>query len=231
MKYQLFTFVIVYVIVNFETTSAQNTCHLRELDICAASLAVFAQRSTRDQSDTHLMIDRQCVAITDAADCISNFTELCLTETQKQLSDTLFDGVSKLQKEYCDKKSSLRAMYVQHAPCLAEVSKEQKSCLKLFQAGLESVNKAVWNKRIPYLCCTYHRLTGCVQDLVRTKCGDEPLSIMNGLIRATVSRIPDLMCAEHNDNSEICTEVPRTVPEGTRSSSLINRLLSAYANI
>ena len=231
MKHQLVAILVLCVIVNYETVSAQNTCHLRELDICAANLAVFAQGGARGQSDTNSMINRQCSAISEVTECISNYTELCLTDTQKQLSDTLFDGASKIQKEFCNKTSSLRAMYVQHAPCLSLVSKEQKSCLKLLQAGLESVNKAEWKQRIPYLCCTYHRVTGCVQDLVRQKCGDEPLGMMNQVIRAMVSRIPDLMCAEQKDDSELCNQVPRTVPEGTKATSLINRLLSAYANI
>ena len=227
MKQQLFVCIVLS--CAFSSVVGQNTCHLRELDICAANLAVFAQGAGK--FDTQAMIDRQCGAITDAAECISNYTELCLTDTQKQLSDILFDGASKIQKEYCNKSSNLRAMYVQHAPCLSEVSKEQKSCLKLLQAGLESLNKAPWNKRIPYLCCTYHRLRGCFEDLVKAKCGNDPLDMLHQLLRAVFSRIPDLMCTEHKDDSDTCHEVPRTVPEGTRSTSLINRLLSAYANI
>ena len=208
----------------------QNTCHLRELDICAATLATFVQ-STGKGAVNDAIIDRQCSSITEAVDCMANYTDVCLTETQKQMSDLLFDGAGKLQKEYCTKDSHLRKMYIKHAPCLAQVSNEQKTCLKLLQAGIESLSKAKWTKRIPYLCCTYHRLRGCYENLVKEKCGSEPLQMLHQLMRAILSRIPDLMCAEHTDPSDLCTEVPKSVPEGTKSTSLINRLLSAYAKI
>lgn len=210
--------------------NSQSTCHFRELDICAANLAVFAQGAGKAEV-TDATVDRQCTSITDAADCISNYTDVCLTDTQKQLSDMLFDGAAQIKREYCNKTGQLRALYIKHAPCLAEVSKEQKSCLKLVQAGLESLHKAQWNKRIPYLCCTYHRLRDCFRNLIEAKCGDEPLAMMNQLMRAILSRIPDLMCIDIKDESEICNEVPRSLPEGTKSTFLINRLLSAYAKI
>lgn len=214
----------------FAIASSQNTCHLRELDICAANLAVFAQGTGKGSVDD-ATIDRQCASITDAAGCIANYTKVCLTPTQRELSSLLFDETSKIQQEYCSKEGKLRKMYMKHAPCLASVSKEQKPCFKLLQAGLESISRAQWDKRIPYLCCTYHRLRGCFENLVKEKCGNEPLEMLHQLMRALLSRIPDLMCAEYQNENELCQEVPTIVAEGARSTSLINRLLSAYAGI
>jgi hypothetical protein len=152
---------------------------------------------------------------------------------QQQLADFMFDGTSKLQKDYCTPGSSLRKLYLKHAPCLNTASREQKPCIKDLQVAFEAVTSAKWDKRVPLGCCAYKRVHKCMTDLIEQKCGAETVDFLKQLMQAVLSRLPDLMCDEFSLGSKTCKELPPvgSAPKGGRSTSILNRLLSAYTNI
>lgn len=224
-----FTFFLLFFSKTTVVNTQQNTitnCNLRNLDVCLISLSVFAQSTgTVTEAD----IDRQCIFINETIECLINYGDSCMTETQSQLLDLLFDGAYQIQDTYCQRNSSLRNLYIKNAPCIASVGKETKTCLKQMQAGFDTITTAKWNKKLPYACCTIRQLKNCTETLVREKCGEEPLEFMDKMMRVGLSRIPDLMCPpdEYSAESPICLEIPTSVPKVSKSTSLLNKLLSA----
>lgn len=152
---------------------------------------------------------------------------------QRQLADMMFEGTGKLQKDYCTQGSPLRKLYLKHAPCLSTVVKDQKPCIKDLQVAFEAVTAAKWDKRVPLGCCAYRRVRKCMTELIEQKCGQDTVDFLNDLIQAALSRVPDLMCDEFSLGSKACKELPAvgSAPKGGRSTSILNRLLSAYTNI
>jgi len=152
---------------------------------------------------------------------------------QRPLADLMFEGSARLQKDYCTPGSSLRKLYLKHAPCLNSVSKDQRPCIKDLQVAFEAVTSAKWDKRLPLGCCAFKRVRKCMMELVDTKCGEETVNFVNELMQAALSRLPDLMCEEFTLTSKACKELPPigSAPKGGRSTSILNRLLSAYTNI
>jgi len=226
-----FALTLAFVALCTTQVRAQN-CHLRELDLCAASLLVFTQGPSAT-ANTDAELDRQCTFIKEADDCIRNYTATCATDLQQQLANLVFDGASKIQTDYCTQGSQLREMYKKHSPCLRKaMNTAQKPCVKDLQVAFEAMNAAPWNKRTGIGCCAFNRVGTCMSTAVNKECGEETVSFVRNMTSALLSRLPDLMCGEFGPESKICTELPPpgSEPKGGKSTSILNRLLSAYTN-
>lgn len=230
----MYRFLVTVCFVAFCTAQVQaQNCHLRELDLCAASLLVFTQGPS-GVADTEAELDRQCTFIKEADECIRNYTATCATDLQQQMADVFFDGAAKLQKDYCTKGSNLRKLYMKHAPCLRTAMRDaQRPCIKDLQVAFEAMTSAKWDKRIGLGCCAYNRVGECMSKQVKAACGEETVTFVGNMTRAAVSRLPEIMCAEHGLESKTCAELPPpgTPPKGGKSTSILNRLLSAYTNV
>lgn len=61
-----------------EWVSAQN-CHLRELDLCSATLLLFNQNPS-GVATTDNELDKQCGFLSEAQGCFNNFTTRCVNK-------------------------------------------------------------------------------------------------------------------------------------------------------
>jgi len=213
-------------------TYAQS-CHLRELDLCAATLLVFTQNpSGIATSDNEL--NKQCGYLREADTCLRNFTRRCTTPLQRELINFVTEGSMRLLKEYCTTGTQLRQSYLKHAPCLNQAQRNQKVCIKDLQAALEIVTSVEWDKRIPAGCCAYRRFQGCTENMVESKCGKEAVEFMNLLLRMALSRLPDIVCQGYGPEAQECKSLlppPGTTPKGNRSNSVLSRIFSAYTGL
>lgn len=138
----------------------QSSCHLREMDLCAASLAVLAQGLPTTQSE----MTKHCGYIREAEGCFRNYTTRCATRQQRELIDTIAQSaITNLVNDMCTPGTELQRSFLKHASCLNSVQRQQRVCFKDVQSALEVVTTTEWNKRIPAGCCTLRRWT------VRTK--------------------------------------------------------------
>jgi len=209
------------------------SCHLRELDLCAATLLVFTQNpSGIATSDNEL--NKQGGYLREADVCLRNFTRRCTTPLQRELINFVTEGSMRLLNEYCTPGTQLRQSYLKHAPCLNQAQKNQRTCVKDLQAALEVVTTVEWDKRIPAGCCAYRRFTACTENLVESKCGKEAVEFMNLLLRMALSRLPDIVCQGYGPENAECRQLlpaPGTNPKGARSNSVLSRLFSAYTGL
>jgi len=209
------------------------SCHLRELDLCAATLLVFTQNpSGIATSDNEL--NKQCGYLREADVCLRNFTRRCTTPLQRELINFVTEGSMRLLNEYCTPGTQLRQSYLKHAPCLNQAQKNQRTCVKDLQAALEVVTTVEWDKRIPAGCCAYRRFIACTENLVESKCGKEAVEFMNLLLRMALSRLPDIVCQGYGPENAECRQLlpaPGTNPKGARSNSVLSRLFSAYTGL
>lgn len=147
--------IIPYNTVWAQTSSASSqSCHLRELDLCAATLLVFTQSpSGLAVNDNDL--NKQCVHLREADNCLKSFTKRCMTPVQRELISMAANGSLKLLDEYCTKGSPLRQSYLKHATCLNQAQKtHQKFCIKELQASMETLTGQgdVSHKRLQIGC-------------------------------------------------------------------------------
>jgi len=226
------TLTLIFVAFCAAQVRGQN-CHLREMDLCAASLLVLTQSPQGGAGTTEKDLDRQCSFIKETETCIRNFTKNCMTEDQQQLANFLFDGTTKLQKDYCTTGSALRKGYLKHSGCLNAVQKEQKPCIKDLQVAFEEVTSAKWDMRMGLACCAYRRVRACTEKIMQEKCEEGAIDFFTDLGQAMLGRLPELMCDEFTAESATCKQLPPvgSAPKGGRSTSILNRLLSAYTNI
>lgn len=177
-------------------------------------------------------LDRQCSYLKEADGCFRNYTRQCTTSTQRQMFNILLDGGRQLYRSFCRPDSPARTSYLQHAPCLQRVSKDQRSCFRDLQAAFEVVTSAPSSKRLQLTCCGYRRLRRCTSDIVSKECGRDTLDFSNQLTASMTSRLPDIVCQEFRPRSPKCKELPPpgTPPSEGRPASVLNRLLAAYIN-
>lgn len=219
--------ILVLLGISAEWVSAQN-CHLRELDLCSATLLLFNQNPS-GVATTDNELDKQCGFLSEAQGCFNNFTTRCTTPLQRELLAFASEGSNELFREFCSRGSKIRSDYLKHAPCLGQTQPDQKRCLNDVQVGLEKISAAKFNERLPTACCTYVRYSSCTTAAVAKKCGREAVEFGQLLLKMAASNLPDTVCQSFKNNPVCDTLLP---PKGTRptgkSNSVLSRLFSAY---
>ncbi|XP_015781965.1 uncharacterized protein LOC107359892 isoform X3 [Tetranychus urticae] len=227
------TFCLFSVFPTVSTQTHGQSCHLRELDLCAATLLVFTQNPS-GIATTGQEMNKQCGYLREADSCLRNFTRKCTTPLQRELIGFVTEGGMRLLNEYCSPATQLRQSYLKHAPCLNQAQRNQRMCVKDLQAALEIIANVEWDRRIPAGCCAYRRFQGCVVNLVESKCGKEAVEFIHILLRMALSRLPDIICVGYGPQTSECRALlppPGTPPRGARSNSVLSRLFSAYTGL
>lgn len=212
-------------LLSSHTVTAQ-TCHLRELDLCAATLLVLAQ-NPGNPTGSDGEIDRQCSFIREADDCLRNFTDKCATPLQRELIDFISLGGKQATEQLCTSGTSLRNDYKKHAKCLGEARKESKECAKDLQAAIELMTDAPWDNRITFGCCAYNRFQRCSSKSVKNLCGSKAVEVSKKLIHMATSRLPEMVCSSFKESK--CADVlppPGNAPKGTKSA--LAKMLATY---
>ncbi|PRD29761.1 UNVERIFIED_CONTAM: hypothetical protein NCL1_28448 [Trichonephila clavipes] len=135
----------------FHSGSCQS-CHLRELDLCAATLVLFNQSPT-GVATNEPDLNRQCTYINEAEQCFKNFTVRCMTPLQRELLGFVSEGSEKLLNEYCTPGTDLRASngYQRYMTCARNTV--EKKCGK---AAVDFMQLLLRNavSRLPDIVCT-----------------------------------------------------------------------------
>lgn len=207
----------------------QQPCHLRELDLCLASLAVFFQANTHPI--TNAEVTRQCKILMETETCLTNYTRRCMTEQQAELVDMVAEGGLETIRELCRPQSKLRTSYLKNGDCINQQHKAQRVCMRDFQVSLEKAVEIEWQDRLKLACCSFNKLNACTQDVIEPKCGSEAYELHKQMFRTSVSRMPSLACAKYEHNAKVCSSLlppAGSQPKGSRSHSVLSKLFSAY---
>lgn len=129
----------------------EQTCHLRELDLCLASIAVLTQNNNPHPIN-NAEINRQCKVLLETEGCLANYTRRCMTNTQTQMVNMLADGGLDMIRDLCKPQSKVRSMYLKHGDCINNQQKNQKNCMRDFQASLEKAVDIEWQDRLKLAC-------------------------------------------------------------------------------
>ncbi|KAL1460282.1 hypothetical protein MTO96_027573 [Rhipicephalus appendiculatus] len=222
-------FAAVFAFAAYQVNGEACNCHLRELDLCAATLLLFNQNPS-GVATTDAEVDKQCGFLKESQDCFRNFTTRCATPLQRELIGFVAEGSQELFKQFCTKGTEVRTNYLKHAPCLGQTLPEQKKCLTDIQAGLEKVSTVAFNDRVPAACCMYNRYQGCTRKAVASKCGEEAIEFGEILVKMAASDLPNVVCTSYGEKNPRCNSLlppPGTKPSG-KPTSVLSRLFSAY---
>lgn len=127
------------------------TCHLRELDLCLASIAVFTQSSNNHPVNNH-EVNRQCKILMETESCLTNYTKRCLTDMQGQMLNLFADGGLDTIRQFCKPSSKIRETYLKHGDCINSQHKGQRVCMRDFQVSLEKAVDIEWQDRLKLGC-------------------------------------------------------------------------------
>lgn len=224
-------------VYNSSLIQAQS-CHLRELDLCAATLVVFTQ-SPAGLAVSDQDLNKQCGYLREADNCLKNFINRCTTPLQRQMVMFMGEGSTDLLDDYCKPGTELRKAYLKHATCLNSAQKShQKACIKDLQSAFETLTgpntDGDLQGKIPIGCCTYRRFEQCIGSQVEKKCGKEALNFINLVLKRAFSRMPEMICRNFKPEGNECKAIlppVGTSPKGAKSSSVISRLFSAYTGV
>lgn len=129
----------------------EESCHLRELDLCLASVAVFTQ-NTNAHPVTNSEINRQCKILLETETCLSNFTKRCMTDIQGQFINLFAEGGLDSIRDLCKPGTKLRESYLKHGDCINGQYKGQRVCMRDFQVSLEKAVDIEWQDRLKLAC-------------------------------------------------------------------------------
>ncbi|UYV71529.1 hypothetical protein LAZ67_8003579 [Cordylochernes scorpioides] len=208
---------------------AQN-CHWREIELCQATMALFMQGDSPIPTNEE-DVSASCEYIQEATQCLGNYTEKCTTPMVRELIDVFMGDSTTQLNEFCTPGSELRANFLQHAECLADVYPEERPCFLDLQATMEKVvNKETANEdRLSILCCGHNRFNQCVHDLIEPKCGAETVQYSTQMFEMIATTMPRTICSNFKDDRcEQLLPPSGTQPEGSQSKSTIARLLAAF---
>lgn len=207
------------VCINSQLAAAQS-CHLRELDLCAGTLVVFTQGPS-GLAVTDNDLNKQCGYLREADNCLKNFIARCTTPLQRQMVTFMGEGPNDLLDDYCKPGTELRKAYLKHATCLNSAQKtHQKDCIRDLQTALEtltSIDSNNWQKRMPIGCCSYRRFEQCLGKQVEKRCGKEALNFINLVLKRAFSRMPELVCRNYKPDGAECKAIlpaPGSQPKG-----------------
>lgn len=211
------------------------SCHLRELDLCLASVLVFAQ-SPQNNKVTENDINKQCHYFGDTENCFKNYTTNCATKSQRMLIDFASGGVLQTFRDYCTPGSKIRAAFIKNGECLNVQRPKTNKCLIDLQAAIERTTQDSknWRERPQTLCCAYDRYRSCMYNVIEPTCGKEAVELGETFVRSLFSRAVQVTCNRYKHTSNLCkSALPAkgTVPKGPRSSSVISRLMSTITGI
>lgn len=226
---------MVYFLATSGPVEAAKTCHLRELDLCLASVLVFTQ-SPQNNKVTENDINKQCHYFGDTENCFKNYTNNCATKSQRLLIDFASDGVLRTFKDYCTPGNRMRQLTIKHGECLNLQRQKTNKCLIDLQAAIEKTTQDSknWKDRPKTLCCAYDRYRACMYSVIEPACGKEAVDLGENFVRALFSRAVQVTCTRYKHTSNVCKAVlpPKgTVPKGPRSTSVISRLMSTITGI
>ena len=221
---QAFAAVLVLLSVAVIGSEAADRCHLRELDLCAATYAT-SNRIATSESD----VDKQCNLIQEVSECFNNFTKLCTTPIQRELVALVTEGARDAQKKFCTRGEKVRSEYLKPASCLAKAQPQGRICIDDVKSGLQAIEEAKFSDRISTACCVYTRYADCATKTVESQCGAEAVEYGNLVIRMVSSNLFDITCQAFKNNPQCDTLLP---PSGTKAKSsgkgVISKLFSAY---
>lgn len=209
---------------------AEEGCHLREVDLCLASITVLTQNNGQHPV-TNSEINRQCKILNETEFCLHNYTTRCLTDSQSKLFDMVADGGLDTIRQLCRPQSKLRDSFLKHGDCINQQHKSQRVCMRDFQVSLEKAAEVEWQERLKLGCCAFNKLNACVRDTIEPKCGSEAYELSSLFFRATFSRLPSLTCARYEHGGKVCGSLlppAGTLPKGPKSHSVLSKLFSAY---
>ncbi|KAF7496605.1 hypothetical protein SSS_08121 [Sarcoptes scabiei] len=211
---------------------AQNSCHLRELDLCIAS----GLASGQNLPTTIAEINKQCNGLKEMNDCINNYSKRCSTKSLREFvrSITSQGDVRSWYNEFCTNENSQeRERYLKHATCLNQAHKDTRTCVRDLTVALDKAINSDVEKRIPEICCAVRRMRKCSHDIVESKCGKDGLKYMNQMLQSVAgTRLPEIACRDFDPTSKRCLSIlppPGTKPGNTRSNSVLSRLLNTYS--
>lgn len=221
-------------VAQVQVVSAKS-CHLRELDLCLASVLVFAQ-APQNNKVTENDINKQCHYFGDTENCFKNYTNSCATKSQRLLIDFLSDGVLTTFKDYCTPGNNLRRLFIKHGECLNLQRPKTNKCLIDLQAAIERTTQdaANWRDRPMTLCCAYDRYKSCMYNVIEPACGKEAVDLGETFVKSLFSRAVQVTCSRYKHTSRVCklSLPPKgTQPKGPRSTSVISRLMSTITGI
>ncbi|XP_015781687.1 uncharacterized protein LOC107359669 [Tetranychus urticae] len=228
--------IVAILIISFGSQAINGqtgSCHMRELDLCTATLLVFTQ-NTQGLQGTEAEIDRQCGYIREAQSCRQNYTRRCVTSLQRELVDFVIEGGKSLADEFCTPGTEIRAEYKRHARCLSEARSQSKQCIKDLQRSLEELTQTSWDNRVAMACCGYNRFQECVTVSILNRCGQAALDLSRKIVRLSSSRLPEMLCQSYPYTSAKCGEIlpPEGLePLGARSNSVLSRIFSSYTGV
>ncbi|OQR79140.1 hypothetical protein BIW11_00194 [Tropilaelaps mercedesae] len=214
-------------VANLSSHVSANSCHLRELDLCAATAL-----SVNKIPVTLAEVDSCCALGKDAKQCVDTFLQRCATPLQREIIGFITEGAVRTAERFCTKGDAIQTQYLDNAVCLAKAQPETKMCFDDVRAGLERLETVNIEDRITTACCIVTRYNKCVIGIVETICGENIIDYGLLVARMISGNTVNELC-QGFDSNPICKNLlpaPGTKATGT-SKSIASKLLNAYASM
>ncbi|KAG8192233.1 hypothetical protein JTE90_014092 [Oedothorax gibbosus] len=214
-------------------TAEAASCHLREVDLCTATILLGAAEGVPGNEED---LDRICEPIQEGFECITNYSKSCFTPLLQEVFDMVIVEPKKYQDLMCTHGTDERAEYLKHAPCFQKAlsNDNMRPHLEDLMSALEKATESEFQNRIPVMCCGIQRMYGNIMNIIEAECGKKVIEEGSVLIGLSASSIGDMFCKGYTPDSPKCSGI--LPPSGTPSKGseskvqLIQFLNTAIAN-
>ena len=171
------------------------TCHLREIDLCVATLVLNGNSNPGSYIPvTDDQLTKTCKNVRESQQCLVNFTKRCGSKVQREQIKWMTQNAFNQFNKICTRGHRDRKEFLKHAPCYNQASNNRNGCFTDFRNALEKLMATKYDNRISGGCCSYKQFQSCAIKSIEKACGKSAAQFGMKLIRKITTKMPDVIC-------------------------------------
>ncbi|KAH7639206.1 hypothetical protein DERF_005839 [Dermatophagoides farinae] len=218
------------------SSSSTLTCtetNLANADLCGEKL-FFVGKNSRPFPVNETELNDYCNETIQLIKCVRKFTEQCAKNSeQKQLANVMLYTVRSLHRSTCGSKTK-RLQLLHMSSCVNSLRKQSSHCMNqmLIRFG-QALGLQQQNNRIPYGCCSFHRMKSCVLEHAERQpkyCDSKSIEYFDQYISNMAGNTLQLMCSDYDGDSDRCQRINRLSYDISKII-LPKSILKAFGNL
>ncbi|KAK8403541.1 hypothetical protein O3P69_000529 [Scylla paramamosain] len=182
-------------------------CDPRHLQKCMKRLEAINEDHNLAFASTEPELDQMCHTMGSGLNCVKSHISRCFKVSRQQLIYQLLTGTEDVIHSLC-MPGNFRDQYLQHSPCMKNLSVDPQVCGKQYHRLINSVDpaeKLEFEDSIRQQCCAFHNYLLCVTTAAERECSSEASYFIEEYSYRTARPIIQTRCKVYVPGSLECT--------------------------
>ncbi|XP_050688067.1 uncharacterized protein LOC126981248 [Eriocheir sinensis] len=182
-------------------------CDPRHLQQCMKKLEAINEDHDLAFASTEPELDEMCHTMGSGLNCVKDHISRCFKAARQQLIYQLLTGTEDVIHSLC-MPGAFREKYLQHSPCMKNLSVDPQMCGKHYHRLISSVDpaeKLEFEDSIRQQCCAFHNYLLCVTSAAERECSSKASYFIEEYSYRTARPIIQTRCKVYVPGSLECT--------------------------